>query len=342
MTEMMNESSRQAGSGTGEEGRTVQKYVDILTDAGFKAVFGDQDNKEVLIDFLNVVLPPHRQVQDLEYSTVEIPGFTLENKSVRLDLRCTSQDGTKFIVEMQQSHQHNFFKRCVEYSAKVYDSGSKRGDRHLYDIPPVYFIGILGKEKMFDRSAEVWKDRFVSSYNFREDYTLEFADETICITFVELNRFDKPLEQCESLIDKWCYALKYVGKLQEYPSDLQAKAFERLFRACEIAKFSPEKKIKYEKDMISERDYINIMETARDDGFAAGKQEGLAEGRAEGLAEGEAIGMAKGEKKGRSEGLAEGRLDGIATVARAMLTSGMDISQISSLTGLTEEQISNL
>ena len=26
----------------------VQRYVDILTDAGFKAVFGDQRNKDVL------------------------------------------------------------------------------------------------------------------------------------------------------------------------------------------------------------------------------------------------------------------------------------------------------
>ena len=35
----------------------VQRYVDILTDAGLKAVFGDQRNKDVLIDILNVILP---------------------------------------------------------------------------------------------------------------------------------------------------------------------------------------------------------------------------------------------------------------------------------------------
>ena len=33
----------------------VQRYVDILTDAGLKAVFGDQRNKDVLIDILNVI-----------------------------------------------------------------------------------------------------------------------------------------------------------------------------------------------------------------------------------------------------------------------------------------------
>ena len=77
----------------GSKGETLQKYVDILTDAGFKAVFGDRRNKEVLIDFLNVVLPAHRKVRDLEYSTTEIASFTLETKSVRLDLRCDGAVG---------------------------------------------------------------------------------------------------------------------------------------------------------------------------------------------------------------------------------------------------------
>jgi len=36
----------------------------------------------------------------------------METKSVRLDLRCEGDDGTRFIVEMQQSGQRHFFKRC--------------------------------------------------------------------------------------------------------------------------------------------------------------------------------------------------------------------------------------
>ena len=35
-----------------EDGDTVQRYVDILSDAGFKAVFGDQKNKDVLMDLV--------------------------------------------------------------------------------------------------------------------------------------------------------------------------------------------------------------------------------------------------------------------------------------------------
>ena len=112
--------------------------------------------------------------------------------------------------------------------------------------------------------------------------------------------------ECNSLTDKWCYALKHVGRLHDLPEELSAQAFERLFRACEIAEFSQEKKLQYEKDMITERDYQNIMATARERGYA------------------------------------EGQTETAARIAKAMLLSGMDVSQIAALTDLSEEDINNL
>ena len=239
---------------------SAQRYVDILTEAGFKAVFGVEKNKDILIGLLNVVLPEHRRVTDLAYSTTEIPGFTMSNKSVRLDLRCTGVDGTHFIVEMQCYRQLNFFRRCVEYAAKVYDSGSERGDGNGYDIPPVYFVGLLntGVPK-FDRSDnEIWRDRYVSEYTFREKVSHEVVDETIFLTFVELDRFDKELEECGSMAEKWFYSMKHMGRMERLPEELRVQVFERLFEACEIARFTPEEKLEYEHDMMTERDYTNI------------------------------------------------------------------------------------
>ncbi len=36
---------------------TMQRYVDIQDDSGFKAVFGEERNREVLIDLLNAFFP---------------------------------------------------------------------------------------------------------------------------------------------------------------------------------------------------------------------------------------------------------------------------------------------
>ena len=70
--------------------------------------------------------------------------------------------------------------------------------------------------------------------------------------------------------------------------------------------------------MMTENDYRNTIDYARD--------EGRAEGHAAGLAEGEA----RGEAKGRAE------------VARNLLASGMPADQVSAFTGLSGEQLEKL
>lgn len=305
-----------------------QRYVDILSDSGFKAVFGDQQNKPVLIDFLNAVLPEGRKVKDLTYSTTEIEGITPSNKSVRLDLRCEDEDGTSFIIEMQKYDQTNFFKRCVSYGSKVYDMKIKKGD-YSYDVAPVYIIGILSID-YFDRSNPLWKDVFISDYAFREKRTGELVCETISLIFVELNRFGKPLEECQGIVDKWCYALKYMSRLDRLPRELQMTVFKKLFRAAEIAQFSPEKRKQYDQDMITERDEKNIRHTLEQKAAEKGRAEGRIEGHAEGLAE------------GLAEGRIEGIVEGLTKVAKTMKSSGVSVSDIMKFTGLSEEEIVKL
>ena len=79
---------------------------------------------------------------------------------------------------------------------------------------------------------------------------------------------------------------------------------------CEIARFEPEVKLKYEKEMITERDYYNMLNTAKADGLAAG------------LAEGEA------KEKIR--------------IAKVLKEQGVAASIIAAASGLTESQIAEL
>ena len=284
------------------------RYVDILTDGGFKAVFGDAANKQVVMDFLNAILPEGRKIHALEYSTTEIPGITLANKSVRLDLRCTAEDGTSFIIEMQRYSQNNFFKRCVSYASKVYTLHSERGDRLKYDILPVYMIGILGKE--FSMEQKPLDDKYTFYYEFREKDTGRVVCETISIIFVELRHFNKPLSECKTIVEKWCYCLKNIGSMDRLPAELQEEVFKRFFEAAEIAKFDPDKREKYISEMFTQDDYINEIETARENG----------------------------EKKGRAEGEKRKAVE----VAKAMKGDGMSCEQISKFTGLTKAQIEAL
>ncbi|MGM9767318.1 MAG: Rpn family recombination-promoting nuclease/putative transposase [Candidatus Cryptobacteroides sp.] len=209
------------------------RYADVVSDAGFKAVFCDKNNKDVVRDFINVILPPERRVVSFKLMRTELPGKTDRSKTIRIDLRCVTVDGTEIIIEMQNYKQQHFFRRCLYYTSKVYESnlkaGKKKGKVLEYNVPPVYMIVLLNVPNKHLVEPED-KDKYVFEYTFREKDTLEVPDETINIIFVELSRFAKPLSGCANAVDKWCYALKHIGGMESKPEELANEEIDRLFR----------------------------------------------------------------------------------------------------------------
>jgi hypothetical protein len=54
----------------------TDRYINPLTDFGFKRIFGTELNKNLLIDFLNVILPDPHKVKDLTYLNTDHLGNT--------------------------------------------------------------------------------------------------------------------------------------------------------------------------------------------------------------------------------------------------------------------------
>ena len=44
----------------------MDKYINLFTDFGFKKVFGEEPNKDLLISFLNTLLPTQHQIAELD------------------------------------------------------------------------------------------------------------------------------------------------------------------------------------------------------------------------------------------------------------------------------------
>ena len=96
----------------------LTKYVNLMEDSGFKAVYGDVQNKPLLIHLLNLVLPEGVVVKDIvKYRDRERSASTIYGKSVRLDLLCEGEDGSLFDVEVQRDRQDYFFERCLYYAS---------------------------------------------------------------------------------------------------------------------------------------------------------------------------------------------------------------------------------
>ena len=290
----------------------VQRYVDILTNSGFKALFGDADNKEVVMSILNVLLPEHRRIETIDYMPTEHQGPLLDrSKEFRYDFMCKDASGVVFIVELQKYWDEDWFKRCVSYASRAYDRQNRRGGS--YNVPPVYLIGLMNIE-IPHPDKEFWKDRFISEYTFREKESHDLLGETIVIIFAELANFVKPLEDCVSERDKMLYLLKNIGRMMDQPAWLQHEVYTRIFKACEIAGFTEDKLINYEQEMYDERRLNSELRSARN----LGRDEGRAEGR--------------------EIGREEAKLD----AARRLKDLGVAIDIIVEATGLPIETIASL
>jgi hypothetical protein len=81
---------------------TVGRYIDPLTDFGFKHIFG---KKKFLLHFLNSVLDIKGGIVDLQYDNPERPGRSKDDRTMYFDLYCTLETGESIILEMQYNHQ---------------------------------------------------------------------------------------------------------------------------------------------------------------------------------------------------------------------------------------------
>ena len=99
----------------------LQRYVDILTNAGFKAVFGDVANKDAVMMIINEFLPENRKVEHIDYLPTNYQGPVLSlNKEHQYDFMCRDSSGALFIVEMQCYTEKGWFQRCVSYASRAY------------------------------------------------------------------------------------------------------------------------------------------------------------------------------------------------------------------------------
>jgi predicted transposase/invertase (TIGR01784 family) len=319
-----------------EKTELAQRYVDILTNSGFKALFGDINNKEVVISIINVLLPAHRRVTDIEYMPTEHQGQLREiNKEYHYDFMCRDESGTVFIVELQCYQEDDWFKRCVSYACRSYDRQNRRGGN--YNVAPVYLIGLMGIE-IEHPDKKFWKDRYISEYTFREKESHDLLGETIVIIFAEMANFSKIIEECTSETDKMLYLLKNIGKMANQPSWLQQEVYSRIFRACEIAEFSEDKRIQYEKDMYDEKRLNGEMSAARRIGYENGHKEGLKNGHEEGLKQG----LEQGRRQGLEQGLEQGREQAKIEMAKNLKALGVSLDIISQSTGIGIDVIEKL
>ncbi len=118
--------------------------------------------------------------------------------------------------------------------------------------------------------------------------------------------------------------------LTRLPWAAKNAVFKKQEEIADVSKLSREEREMYDVGLRKYRDTIGVLEGAYMEGEAKGFRLGRAKGRAEGRAEGETIGLERGRAEARAEKV---------MMAKALVSQGMDVNVISSITGLSAEEI---
>ena len=107
--------------------QTEERYISLLTDFGFKRIFGTKPNRDLLISFLNSLFDGEQVIKDVKYLNSEHVGDVFAERKAIFDVYCENEHGEKFIVEMQNAFRHT--SRTVRYTTRRsrYASRPRRG-----------------------------------------------------------------------------------------------------------------------------------------------------------------------------------------------------------------------
>ena len=237
----------------------MSKFINPYTDFGFKKLFGEEANKDLLIDFLNQLLPAHHQIQYLDFRNTEILGDFVEERKAIFDVFCMSASGERFIVEMQKAKTHFFKDRSLFYVTFPIREQSQKGLWN-FKLTPIYFIAVL--DFVYDEQEDKQK--------FRRDVVLKDQDgdtffDKLNFKFLQMPLFHKKENELLTKFDKWCYFLKHLEDMDNIPAILNEPIFQKAFETAEIAGMSENERNFYEESLMSYRDMQNALDTASDD-----------------------------------------------------------------------------
>lgn len=285
------------------------RYLNPKADLTFKRVFGE--HPDLVKSFLNALLPlePEENITDIEYLPSEmVPKNPLRKNSI-VDVRCKDNKGRYFIVEMQMIWSTEFKQRVLFNASKAYvrqmDSGEK------YDLlQPVYSLNLVN---------DIFEPELEEYYHYYRLVHMQYSERVINglqLVFVELPKFTPHTYSEKKMQILWLrYLTEIDEKTREVPEELlENPEIKKAVTVLEESAFTPEQLLGYEKfwDIISvEKTLVSSAER-------------------------------KGKEEGKKEGIEEGKKEEKLLIASNAKKQGLSLDIISSLTGLSIEEIDRL
>ncbi|MEW6680935.1 MAG: Rpn family recombination-promoting nuclease/putative transposase, partial [bacterium] len=252
----------------------------IRFDWAAKYILRDKSNFDILEGFLTALLQKDITIINLLESESNREDET--DKFNRVDLLTVDDKGEYIIIEIQNEREIHYLERLLYGASKLIVENLKIGEPYK-KIKKVISVSIL----YFTLGEKVDDYVYYGHTEFRGIHTknpliLRKKDKETIITIetkdiypeyylIEVEKFEDVIQ---SDLDEWIYFLKHESIRDDFKSKNIKKAKEKL----DILKMSTKERKRYERYLMNLASEIDIVETAKEDGWEEGRKEGMKEG----------------------------------------------------------------
>ena len=305
---------------TNEQEKNIKK-LPLTSDYVFKRIFGQEENKEALKDFLEGILKI--DIEKIEINNPELPKDFYDSKYGVLDLKVTLDSQIIVNVEMQVQNQHNIAQRSTYYMSRVYSQQIGENEPYI-KCKKVIVINILNFN-YYKRNSYHSIARMKFENNSQEEYVDmgyktedEYATDYIEMHIIELQKFKKKNPKIDTKLEQWLWL--FIGGEEEKMRKINKKnkEIEKIDKKLASMSLSREERNNYEFRRKAILDEISAIDYATRKGLEQGIEQGIEQGKKQGLKE------------------------GIQNIAKEMLKKNMDINLIMELTKLTKDEVKKI
>jgi predicted transposase/invertase (TIGR01784 family) len=295
----------------------IMEKISPRVDLAFKKIFGVEENKDLLISLINSIVGTEDQVSDITLLNPYNPKNFKQDKLSILDVKATNQDGKRFNIEIQISDEADYDKRALYYWAKLYTEQLKVAQDYsaLSKAIGIHILNFtsIPKAKNYHNVFHITEKE--NGFNYFKDlelHTIELNKFT-CDSSEELQDI---VAKTRNALDMWLTFLTRhdLLKADKLPKELDNDKLKKALKVLDVLNFSEEERELYEDHLKWLRIEANTLKKTAE----KAKEEGIAEG------------IEKGIEKRNIE------------VAINMIKQKLDNKLISSVTGLTLEEILKL
>jgi predicted transposase/invertase (TIGR01784 family) len=301
-----------------------KRPINPFVDWGFKYVFGREENKDLLIGFLNLLLEPEVAITDIRHLNSELLGDSPELKRCVVDVLATDKEGNRYLVEMQNAPDLVIRQRLVYYACRLIDQmGQHRQEWSYGQIKRVYAICLMNFT--YERNATLRED-----YQLRNEKGDRLFSDLLTIIPLQIPCIKaKNASECRKSYEVLLFLLQSISKRMATREELLAEidtldlpeqileTFRRVVNTVEDD-LTPEQWRDYELDLDKYQRTMGMIRTGRIEGREEGREEG------------------------RIEGIAEGREEERQRIAKTMKENGFQADMIIKCCGLSKDEIARL